>query len=309
MSADPNFAVADEFARASSHIEFPVVGIGASAGGIGALLKLFEHMPQHSGMAFVVILHLSPKHESNVDSILRKVTRMPVAQVNQTTTIEADHIYVISPTCSLTMSDGKLIVSEAERPRGRHVAIDLFFRTLADVHRDRSVCLVLSGTGSDGAVGLRRIKERGGVTLVQSPGDAEYDGMPLSAIGTGAVDFVLPVIDMPAKLTDIWHNAQRIELPHPEHTGLRVDSPDSAAAATRAEEALADVMVLLRARTGARLPPLQARHRAAPARAAHAGDAGADLADLPRLPRAPPRRDRLAAERPAHQRHQLLSRP
>ena len=250
MSADPNFAVADEFARASSHIEFPVVGIGASAGGIGALLKLFEHMPQHSGMAFVVILHLSPKHESNVDSILRKVTRMPVAQVNQTTTIEADHIYVISPTCSLTMSDGKLIVSEAERPRGRHVAIDLFFRTLADVHRDRSVCLVLSGTGSDGAVGLRRIKERGGVTLVQSPGDAEYDGMPLSAIGTGAVDFVLPVIDMPAKLTDIWHNAQRIELPHPEHTGLRVDSPDSAAAATRAEEALADVMVLLRARTG-----------------------------------------------------------
>jgi two-component system CheB/CheR fusion protein len=249
MSADPTAIVPDEFAPAPSHIEFPVVGVGASAGGIGALLKLFEHMPERTGMAFVVILHLSPRHESNVDAILRRVTRMPVSQVEAPTPIEADHVYVISPARALSMSDGQLMVSNAERPRGGHVAIDLFFRTLADTHRDRAVSIVLSGTGSDGAVGLRRIKERGGVTLAQSPGDAEYDGMPLSAIGTGAVDFVLPVVDMPAKLTDIWHNAQHIELPHPERAGLRVGKSDDAAA-TRAEEALADVMVLLRSRTG-----------------------------------------------------------
>ena len=252
MSADDEEApvAEDALAPAPSHLNFPVVGIGASAGGIGALLRLFEHTPQQSGMAFVVILHLSPKHDSSVDAILRKVTRMPVLQVNEQTPIARDHIYVISPTRQLSMADGHLSVSELERPRGRHVAIDVFFRTLADVHRERSVSIVLSGTGSDGAIGLRHVKERGGVTFAQSPGDAEYDGMPLAAIATGAVDFVMPVIDMPAKLGDLWTNAQRIELPTAEKTGLRVGAAPSSAAEAHAEAALADIMVLLRTRTG-----------------------------------------------------------
>ena len=147
-------------------------------------------------MAFVVILHLSPKHESNVDAILQRATRMPVKQVTERLAIEANHVYVISPTRELLMSDGELRVAEGERPRGRHVAIDVFFRTLAQVHKALAVSVVLSGTGSDGALGLTRIKEQGGITLVQSPDDAEYDGMPLSAIATGMVDLVLPVAEM-----------------------------------------------------------------------------------------------------------------
>jgi two-component system CheB/CheR fusion protein len=111
------------------------------------------------------------------------------------------------------MMDSLLLVDELERPRGRHVAIDLFFRTLAEVHRERAVAIVLSGTGADGAVGLARVKEQGGVTLAQAPSDAEHEGMPAAAILTGAVDFVLPVVEMPQKLMDLWSNARSIELP------------------------------------------------------------------------------------------------
>src|SRR5205823_9034608 len=113
----------------------------------------------------------------------------------------------------LSMDDGMLMVSPLERTRGQHVAIDAFFRTLAEAQQERAVAIVLSGTGGDGAVGIGRVKEKGGVILVQSPGDAEHDGMPLSAIGTGLVDFTLPVVEMPQKLIDLWSNARSIELP------------------------------------------------------------------------------------------------
>ena len=109
--------------------------------------------------------------------------------------------------------DGYLRVRAAERPIGQHVAIDLFFRTLADVHRSRSFGIILSGTGADGAVGLARLKEQGGVTIAQDPDDAEYDGMPLAAVHSGMVDFVLPVALMPQKLIDLWRNARSIILP------------------------------------------------------------------------------------------------
>ena len=233
-----------------SSLNFPVVGIGASAGGLNALLRFFEHTPAQTGMAFVVILHLSPKHESNVDAILQRATRMPVKQVTERLAIEANHVYVISPTRELLMSDGELRVAEGERPRGRHVAIDVFFRTLAQVHKALAVSVVLSGTGSDGALGLTRIKEQGGITLVQSPDDAEYDGMPLSAIATGMVDLVLPVAEMPQKLIELWDNVKRIQLPGLLGLDLPADRPPNAEAAVQAEQALHDIMVQLRARTG-----------------------------------------------------------
>jgi len=175
-----------------SNIDFPVVGIGASAGGLQALLSLFENMPESNGMAFVVVLHLSPKHHSSADAILQRVTRMPVVQVTGPVPIRADHVYVIPPNKQLSMVDGHLSLTELERPRGGHVAIDIFFRTLAETHRARAVAIVLSGTGSDGAVGLARVKEQGGVTLVQSPADAEHEGMPQAAIRTGMVDSCCP---------------------------------------------------------------------------------------------------------------------
>ena len=138
--------------------------------------------------------------------------------------IEPDHIYLIPPSKQLLMDDGKLCLSELERPPGTHLAIDLFFRSLGEAHRERAVAIVLSGTGSDGSQGLRRIKEGGGVTLVQSPADAEHDVMPLNAMATGVADFVLPAGEMADKLVELWRNAQQIELPDPPDE-LRVRAP------------------------------------------------------------------------------------
>ncbi|WP_445576734.1 PAS domain S-box protein [Pseudomonas sp. E141] len=233
-----------------SHLAFPVVGIGASAGGLQAVRSFFEHMPQDSGMAFVVILHLSPDHESVADKIIQQSTRMPVLQVNATTSIEKNRVYVISPAQHLTMNDGYLSVSPSVRQGGSHIAIDLFFRDLADTHKDRAFCLILSGTGTDGAVGLSRIKEQGGITLAQTPEDAEFDGMPLAAIETQMVDLVLPVVEMPQKLLDLWRNAQSIILPTANDPEINTLSPATERDAAAAEQVLLDILTQLRATTG-----------------------------------------------------------
>ncbi|CAN5852183.1 hypothetical protein BH11PSE13_BH11PSE13_32300 [soil metagenome] len=239
---------ADGVAPASeSHaLNFPVVGLGASAGGIESLTRLFGQMPGRPGMAFVVILHLSPSHESNAAAIVQRVTDIPCVQVTKSTRVEVDHIYFIPPGFDLLMDDGHLRPVPREQLKGPHLAIDLFFRTLASVHRERAVCVVLSGTGSDGAVGLTRIKEMGGVTLAQTPEDAGYDSMPLSAIATGMVDIVLPAVDMAQRLIDLWANAQRIRLPDAEKISPLVNSLDDSVDAQRAESALQEVMTLLR---------------------------------------------------------------
>jgi len=235
-----------ETAAAAAHVDFPVVGIGASAGGLKGLLQFFERMPPESGMAFVIILHLSPKHESNLDKLLQAVTAMPVMQVNESIEIERNHVYVISPAKHLSMVDGMLQVSAPPSQRDRHTAIDLFFRTLGETKKARAMCIVLSGTGSDGTVGLKSIKEEGGITLAQMPDEAEYDGMPRNAISTGMVDFVLSVEDMPQKLMNLSENAQLIKLPHADDLQPPVE-PDTS---RRADVALRDVLSLLRARTG-----------------------------------------------------------
>ncbi|QNH21549.1 Protein-glutamate methylesterase/protein-glutamine glutaminase [Xanthomonas sp. GW] len=232
-----------------SHLDFPVVGIGASAGGLVAVSALLANLPADNGMAFVVILHLSPKHESSADQLLQRSTRMPVVQVSHPQQIERNHVYVISPSVDLLMNDGSLIVQSAARPRGRHTAIDTFFRTLSQAHRDRAVGIVLSGTGSDGAVGIAALKEYGGVTLVQSPDDSEYEDMPRNAIASGFVDFVLPVVEMPQKLMQLWQNARQIVLP----AEGEIDEPTMAKkvqASRSDEEALRDILGMLSARTG-----------------------------------------------------------
>jgi two-component system CheB/CheR fusion protein len=243
-------AVPTQAGVVSGSLHFPVVGIGASAGGLPAVLRLFENLPSVSDMAFVVILHLSPKHPSSAADILQRATRMPVVQVTSRVKIEPSHIYVIAPNLHLTMFDGMLVVEELARPRGQHVAIDLFFRTLAQVHRERAVAIVLSGTGSDGAVGLTRIKEQGGLTIVQSPGDAEHDGMPTAAIRTGAVDFVLPVADIPQKLIDLWNNAKVIKLPLPADNDASFEPVASPVELANAESALQGIIAGLQANTG-----------------------------------------------------------
>jgi two-component system CheB/CheR fusion protein len=233
-----------------SHLGFPVVGIGASAGGLQAVQHFFEHMPADSGMAFVVVLHLSPDHQSSAGKLIASRTKMPVTQLVSAVPIERNHVYVISPAQRLSMNDGYLRVLPPKPRNGQHVTIDLFFRDLADAHKERAFCIVLSGTGSDGAVGLSRIKEQGGVTLAQHPEDAEFEGMPQAAISTEKVDFILPVVDMPQKILDVWHNAQRIQLPNAADIQPGPAPKLDERAVEQAEQALLDILAKLRAGTG-----------------------------------------------------------
>jgi two-component system CheB/CheR fusion protein len=228
---------------------FPIVGIGASAGGIQALLNFFGHAPADMGMAFVVILHLSPKHESSADQVLQRATKMPVLQVTESTRIEPDHVYIISPSSELTITDGSLNVSRPQHAPGRPVAIDLFFRSLADAHRERAVSIVLSGTGSDGSVGVGHVKEQAGITIAQLPEEAEHQEMPQSAIATGQIDFVLPVADMPQKLIALQRNARAIQMP--KATGNdSAEDPNVAGMSADTEKLLRDILSMVRTRTG-----------------------------------------------------------
>jgi two-component system CheB/CheR fusion protein len=231
----------------TSGLDFFVVGVGASAGGLQAIKTLLEGMPTAPDMAFVVVLHLSPKHESNAAAIFQPSTRMPVVQVTGHTKIERNHVYVIPPNHEMTMVDGALDVNLVERTGGPHTVIDVFLRTLANNHKTRAVGIILSGTGSDGAVGIASLKEKGGIAIAQAPDDAEHDGMPASAIATGKVDIVLPVADIPDRLIQLWKNARQIEIldpPKADDNAKETTSPQAA------EEALRDVMKVLQQRTG-----------------------------------------------------------
>lgn len=248
IKRSPN--VPQEPAIALSHLSFPVVGIGASAGGFQAVKTFLANMPADSGMAFVIIFHLDPKHESIADKMIQESTRMPVLQVTSPVPIERNHVYVISPAMDLSMNDGYLRVTEAAPRKGRHVAIDNFFRGLAHAHKERAFCIVLSGSGSDGSVGLSRIKEQGGVTVAQSPDDAEYDAMPQAAINTRMVDLVLPVAEMPQRLLELWENSQRIVLPTVGDPEIETIEPTTETDIVQAQKSLQSVLAQLRAATG-----------------------------------------------------------
>ncbi|MEO6193654.1 MAG: chemotaxis protein CheB [Thermoanaerobaculia bacterium] len=180
----------------------PVVAIGASAGGLEAFQELFRQMPADTGFAFVLIQHLSPRHETLIPELLAPLTPMPVRTVEDETVIEANQIYVMPPHGTLTVDDCVLYLSKPARIRGRRSPIDRFFRSLAEDQEDDAVAIVLSGTGTDGALGLKAVKERGGLTLVQTPETARYDSMPRGAVLTGAADHVLEIGQMPARLIE-----------------------------------------------------------------------------------------------------------
>lgn len=195
---------------APAAIAFPVAGIGASAGGIPALLRLLEAMPANPGMALVVVLHLAPDEPSVADRVLQRATAMPVVQVTYPMPILPDKVYVIPPGRNLVMDDGQLLPQAPARAGGRPAAIDDFLLTLAHVHAERAIGIVLSGMGSDGCAGLAGIREMGGVTMVQAPADAEYDDMPRAAIEAGMADFVLPAAAMPDKLAELRDSAHAL---------------------------------------------------------------------------------------------------
>ncbi len=173
-----------------------VVGIGASAGGLNALKKLFDGVSVDSGLAYVVIVHLSPEHVSHLAALLQSHLAIPVLQVTETVELEPNHVYVIPPGANLEAVDTHLRLADLEERRGERAPIDHFFHTLARTRDGHAVGVVLTGTGSDGTVGLQEIKGEGGLTVVQDPDEAEYGGMPRSALATGAVDLVLPLAEI-----------------------------------------------------------------------------------------------------------------
>ena len=193
--------------------DFYVVGIGASAGGLDALRTFFSRMPEAPGFACVVVVHLSPEHESHLVELLQPYTRMPVCQVVQTTALEPNHVYVIPPNANLNSIDTHLRLSELEVRRVERAPIDHFLRTLAETHGETAVGVILSGAGSDGALGLRQVKEFGGLTIAQDPREAEYASMPQSAIMTGAVDLVVALRDMADEITAYCATRPKVSAP------------------------------------------------------------------------------------------------
>ncbi len=179
---------------------FPLVGMGASAGGLEALETFFTHMPPDKNIAFMIIQHLSPKHKSIMGSLLSKCTTMEVLDLKDGMKIEPNHVYLNPPDKNVMIMNGKIHLMEPIRTGGINLSIDCFFKSMAEDLGEKAIGIILSGTATDGTLGLKAIKAGGGIAMVQDPDSAKYDGMPRSAIATGIVDFILPVEKLPAAL-------------------------------------------------------------------------------------------------------------
>lgn len=179
---------------------FPIVAIGASAGGLEAFEQFFKNMPEDSGMAFVLVPHLSPEHKSIMPELLSRHTKMSVVQAENGAKVKPNCVYIIPPDKDMSILHGTLQLLEPVERRGIRHPIDFFFRALAQDQGEKAICIVLSGTGTEGTLGLQAVKGEGGLVLVQDPKTAKYDGMPGSAVATGLADYVLPPDQMPSYL-------------------------------------------------------------------------------------------------------------
>ncbi len=214
----------------------PVVGIGASAGGLDAFKRFFTAMPADSGIAFVLVPHLDPAHKSLMVELLARHTAMPVVEAENHVSVEANHVYIIPPDKYLTIHGGILSLTGPVERRTAQTAIDHFLRSLADDQQERAICIILSGTGAHGTLGLKAVKAAGGMAMVQDPATAEYERMPQSAIATGLADYVLPAEQMPEALVKYVQHAY-------VNGGLQIETAPDAA------DSLTQVLALLRART------------------------------------------------------------
>ena len=218
---------------------FPVVGIGASAGGLDAFKKLIHAIPENSGMAYVLVQHLDPNHESILADLLQKVTAIPVLEISDEIKVVPDHIYIIPSNKMLIANDGVLelsprtLTSESKRNH----AIDLFFTSLAEVHQSHAIGVVLSGTANDGTLGLKAIKDNGGITFAQDVESAAYKSMPNSAVKAGVVDFILPPEKIPAKILEVVQNTF-------------LDGHDEKSLLEQNEDVYKQILSLLRVRKG-----------------------------------------------------------
>ena len=216
---------------------FPVVGVGASAGGLDAFRELLRHLPINTGMAFVLIQHLAANRESLLSEILGRETEMPVTQVRDNMTLEPNCVYVIAPNTEMSLAEGVLKLTPRKSIPGKYMPADLFFTSLAAERKSQAIAIVLSGTDGDGAVGLEEVKAAGGITFAQCEATAEFNGMPNTAAATGQVDFILPPQAIAEELIKISR--------HPY-----VARQTSATVKSGEDETLADIFLLLRNATG-----------------------------------------------------------
>ena len=216
--------------------DFPIVGIGASAGGLAAFENFFSAISDDTnpGVAFVVIQHLDPSHKSMLTDLIGRYTRMPVYEVKDGMVVQPNCVYIIPPNSDMILEYGTLQLQEPAEPRGLHLPINLFFRSLALNKQELSIGIILSGTGEDGTLGARAIKDAGGMVMVQSPESSEYDGMPRSAIAADLADYILPPAEMPAQLI-AYVNQVFGKRPH---------------VTPKAEDALKRIFNLIRTKTG-----------------------------------------------------------
>ncbi len=236
---DDALASAPEFLTTQSEL-FLVVGLGASAGGLAAFEAFFSGLPADTdpGMAFVLVQHLAPNHRSILTELVQRFTRLPVHEAEDGTVVKINNVYIIAPNCDMAFFNGSLQLLEPAAPRGQRMPIDFFFRSLAQDQRGHAVGVILSGTGSDGTLGLRAIKDAGGTVLVQTTDSAEFDGMPQSALATGLADYTLPPQAMVSQLMAFAALAlSTATLPVPVRAPLN-------------DNALRKIFVMLRAQTG-----------------------------------------------------------
>jgi two-component system CheB/CheR fusion protein len=232
-----NREITDKSHSDSSLNKFPVVGIGASAGGFDALKKFFQAMPEDSGIAFVIIQHLDPNHESIMVDLISRYTSLKVLQAQDGMKIEADHIYIIPPNSDMGMMNGNIQLMNPLEPHGLRLPINFFFNNLAEDQKENSVAIIFSGYGSDGTVGIKSIKAVAGMVMAQDPKTAESDSMPSSAIKTGLVDFILPPEKMPEKLISYTSSVQK--------TIKKIRTPKE-----ETERTMQKIFMLIRNRTG-----------------------------------------------------------
>jgi two-component system, chemotaxis family, CheB/CheR fusion protein len=230
----------DSIANPVPNNVFFIVGIGASAGGLGAFETFFRNLPQAAdlGMAFVLVQHLAPDHTSILTELIRNFTQLKVYEVEDGMAVMPNCVYVIPPNHDMGILNGTLQLLNPTEPRGQRLPIDYFFCSLAQDQRNLAIGCIFSGTGSDGSQGVHAIKNEGGMVMVQSPESTDFDGMPRAAIKTGVVDFVSPVSEMPAQLLAF---VSRAHVTLPRHPVKRTQE---------AENAIQKIFVLLRSRTG-----------------------------------------------------------
>ncbi len=217
--------------------DFLTIGIGASAGGLEALELFLRNVPEKSGMAFVIVQHLDPTRKGFLVDLLKRTTTMPVLQVEEETSVQPDYVYLIPPNKDMSLLHGVLHLFEPTAPRGLRLPIDFLFRSLADDRQQRAIGVILSGMGTDGTLGLKAIKEKGGEVFVQDPAQAKFSGMPKSAVATGLVDVTAPAEELPLKIIALL-----------KHKPLVAKS--EAGKGDEDQRAIDKIMILLRAETG-----------------------------------------------------------